>query len=121
MNLLDQLADAYLNGEEEFRFFFNRQTQEVYVPLEEEADDWEDDDQIEIVPVKNSREMYEVMVAFSKQFDSKIEEVLYQALNGRKPFRAFKEAASVVGVIDQWYDYELEYAKNQMNNWLEQL
>ena len=121
MDLLEQLADAYLNGEDELRFFYNRQTQEVYVPLEEEADDWEDDDQIEIVPVKSSHEMYEVMVEFSQQFEGKIEEALFQALNGRKPFRAFKEAASVVGVIDQWYDYELQYAKNQMNQWLEQL
>ena len=120
-DLLEQLADAYLNGEDELRFFYNRQTQEVYVPLEEEADDWEDDDHIEIVPVKNSREMYEVMVDFSNQFEGKIEEALFQALNGRKPFRAFKEAASVVGVIEQWYDFELEYAKNQINKWLEQL
>ena len=121
MDLIDQLADAFLNGEDELRFLYNRQTQEVYVPLEEEVDEWEVNDYLEVVPVKNSREMYEVMVEFSQQFEGKIEEALYQALNGRKPFRAFKEAASVVGVIEQWYDFELQYAKNQMNKWLKQL
>ncbi len=121
MDLLEQLADAYLNGEDELRFFYNSETQEVYVPLEEEADDWEEDDAIELVPVKSSREMYEVMVNFSNQFEGKVEEALFQALNGRKPFRAFKEAASVVGVIEQWYDYEMEYAKAQMKQWVAQL
>lgn len=121
MDLLEQLADAYLNGEDELRFFYNSETQEVYVPLEEEADDWEEDDSIELVPVKDSREMYEVMVDFSNQFEGKVEEALFQALNGRKPFRAFKEAVSVLGVIEQWYDYELEYAKKEMKQWLEEL
>ena len=121
MDLIEQLADAYLNGEEELRFFYNRETREVYVPLEEEADDWEDEENIELVPVKSSREMYEVMADFSRQFEGEIEEALFQALNGRKPFRAFKEAASVVGVIDQWYDYELAYAKTQMEQWLQQI
>ena len=121
MDLIEQLADAYLNGEEELRFFYNRETREVYVPLEEEADDWEYEENIELVPVKSSREMYEVMADFSRQFEGKIEEALFQALNGRKPFRAFKEAASVIGVIDQWYDYELAYAKTQMEQWLQQI
>ena len=121
MDLLEQLADAYLNGEQELRFFYNRQTQEVYVPLEEEAEDWEDDDDIELVPFKESHEMYEVMVDFSNQFEGDIEQALFNALNGKKPFRAFKDAAIDVGVIEKWYQFELDYAKLQMKEWLESI
>lgn len=121
MDVLEQLGDAYLNGEEGFRFFYNRQTKEVYVPLEEEVEDWEDDDDIELVPVKESREMYEVMVDFSNQFEGDLEQSLFLALNSRKPFRAFKDATVDAGLVEQWYQFEMNYAKQLMKKWLESL
>lgn len=120
MELLDQLVDAFLNGAQDFQFVYNRMTKEVDV-LEILDDDWEDDDNLVLVPYKESREMYEVMVDFSKQFEGEIEKKLFQALNGRKPFRAYQETANNLGIINAWYDYEQDYAKKQMQEWLESL
>lgn len=120
MELLEQLADAYLTGSAEFQFVYHRETQEVDM-LEMFDDDWEDDEDLELIPYKESREMYEVMVDFSKQYEGEQEEKLFQALNGRKPFHAFKETATDLGIVNAWYDYELAYAKQQMQAWLESL
>ncbi|MCH7322973.1 UPF0158 family protein [Solibacillus sp. MA9] len=120
MKLLEQLADAFLNGAQDFRFVYNRMTKEVDI-LEMLDNDWEDDDNLELVPYKESREMYEVMVDFSNQYEGELEEKLFQALNGRKPFHAFRETANSIGIINAWYDYEQEYVKKKMQEWLESL
>lgn len=117
IDIVEQLADAFLNGDSELRFVYNRMTQEIDV-LEPFDHDWEDDEHLELIPCKDSREMYEVMVEFSQQFEGEIEQALFLALNGRKPFLAFKDAADKVGVLNQWYDFEYAYAKEQMRKWL---
>lgn len=116
MESIEQLIDAYLEGEMGFQFFYNRETKEVYVPLEDE--DWEDDEVSIPVPYKQSREMYEVMVHFSQQFTGEVEQQLFLALNGRKPFRAFKDAADQLQLLDQWYVFERQYAEKQIREWL---
>lgn len=121
MDNLEQLADAFLNGDSELQFVYNRLTQEIDVLEPFDLFDEDDDENLELIPCKDSRDMYEVMVDFSKQFEGETEQVLYLALNGRKPFRAFKDAADKVGVLNQWYDFELAYAKKVIREWLQTL
>ena len=120
MDIVEQLADAFLNGDEQLQFVYHRITQEIDV-LNPYEMDWEDDENLELIPYKNSRAMYEVMVNFTEQFEGETEQALFLALNSKKPFRAFKDAAEEVGVLNAWYNFELAYAKQQMREWLETL
>ncbi len=117
--MMQQLVDAYLTGEYCFGFVYNRKTKEVYIPLDDE--DWEEDEAVVPVPYKESRQMYEVMVDFSNQFSEEIEEVLFRALNNRKPFRQFNEAAGQLGLLEQWDQFVQQFAEQRIKEWLEQL
>ena len=115
----EQLIDAFLDGEHSFQFYFNTHTNEVFIPLEDE--DLEDEEYIYPVPYKSSKEMYEVMVEFSKQVEDAVEEKLFIALNKRKPFINFKETLSNEGLLNSWHEFERAYAKQQVLEWLESI
>ena len=116
---LEQLIDAFLDGELSFQFYFSKHTNEVFIPFE--GEDIEDDENIYPVPFKSSKEMYEVMVEFSKQTEDTVEEKLFIALNKRKPFVNFKETLSNEGLLNVWHEFERAYAKQQVLKWLESI
>ena len=116
---IDQLIDAYLDGEQSFQFYFNKHTNEVFIPFE--GENIEDKEYIYPVPYKSSKEMYGVMVEFSKQTEDAIEEKLFIALNNRKPFLNFKETLSNEGLLNSWHEFERSYAKQQVLEWLKSI
>ena len=116
---IDELTDAFLDGEQSFQFYFNKHTNEVFLPFE--GEDVEDEDHIYPVPYKSSKEMYEVMVQFSKQTEDAVEEKLFTALNKRKPFLHFKETVRNEGLLNAWHDFERAYAKQQILEWIESI
>lgn len=116
---IEQLIDAFLDGEYSFQFYFNKQTNEVFIPFE--GEDIEDEEHIYPVPYKSSKEMYELMVEFSKQAEDAIEEKLFIALNKRKPFLNFKEILSNEDLLSDWHEFEHAYAQQQVLNWLESI
>lgn len=114
---IDELVDAFLEGDHFFQFYFNKETNEVFVPLE--GEDLDDEDHIYPIPYKSSDEMYGVMVKFSRQTNDEVEEKLFIALNKRKPFSQFKQVVTKEGLLDKWYDFERAYAKQQILDWIE--
>ena len=128
MELIDELIEAFLQGDYEFSFVFNMKTKEVLLgaPESETGEpgiDWDDDEATKFlvaVPQITSPEAYEIMVRFAREQDPDIADELMDVLNGKKPFRSFKDKLSDRGIGNKWYAFENDYAKSQMVEWLEQ-
>lgn len=120
-DFLEQLVDAFLDGDSSLQFYYNITTKDVFVPMDGTPYDDEDEDAIVPVPYKSSKEMYEVMVDFSKLQDDSLKEKLFKVLNNKKPFVNFKEVVSDADLTDAWREYEENYAKQQILEWLETL
>lgn len=128
MELIDELIEAFLQGDEEFSYAFNMKTKEVLLDASESETgepeiDWDDDEAVAYllsIPQIQSSEAHEIMVRFAKKQESDIATELLDVLNGRKPFRSFKDKLSERGIGDKWYEFENDYAKSQMVEWLKQ-
>lgn len=116
MKLIDELVDAYLYGNDEISYAFNQHTKEI-------ISDMADDDATEyliLIPKITAVECYDLMVTFSKGLDDDIAVLLVEVLNGKRPFRNFKDKISEHGIENKWYDFENNYAKIRMTEWLEE-
>lgn len=129
MDLIDELVTEYLFSNDEFSSFLNTKTGEILLNAPEELTgepeiDWDDDEATEDlveIPSATPSDIYEEMVRFSnKQPKSKLTQLMY-VLNGNNPFRKFKDKIVKLGIADQWYKHEEEFAKNIMQEWLEEV
>ena len=128
LKLLDEFVDVFLFGNDEMEYVFNRQTKEILLDAPESLTgepeiDWDDEEAVEfliMIPQITTAEAYDLMLGFAKTQDSTIAVQLLDVLNGRKPFRSFKDKLSECGIENQWYSFENEYAKNRMKEWLDQ-
>lgn len=68
----------------------------------------------------SSHKAFEVMVQFAKQQDAEIRSQLLNILEGRKPFRKFKDKVFTLGLQDSWYRYENDYVTNEVTQWLKE-
>lgn len=126
MKLLDELVDIYLHGPQaEMMSVLDIRTGDILLDAPESLTgeppiDWDDEESCFLVeiPTASSAEMFQVMVAFTKQQPERIAELLFTALDGRKPFRRFKDAINNVGLDQQWYNFEQLYAREKMQDWL---
>lgn len=126
---IDELIEAFLQGDHEFSYAFNIKTKEILLDAPKSVTgepeiDWDDDKAVEfllVIPQITSPEAYKLMVKFAEKQDSGIAVELLDVLNGRKPFRAFKDKLGEQEIGDKWYDFENNYAKSRMMEWLEQL
>ena len=84
--LIQQLIDAYLNGEKDLQFYLDRRTFEVFVPLEDEL---LEESYVSAIPYKTSKELYEIMFEFSRLQPKEVEGKLFLSLNNRKPLKNF--------------------------------
>ena len=114
MKLVQELVDAYLYGNDEISYVFNRDTKEIISDIPESLTG-----DLVKVPQISSTECYDLMVSFSEGLDADIEELLVEVLNGKRPFRSFKDKISEHGIENKWYDFENNYAKIKMVEWLE--
>jgi hypothetical protein len=46
---------------------------------------------------------------------------LFNALGRHKPFRRFKDILDNLGIRDEWFAFEYQCGKEQMEEWLEDL
>ena len=116
VKLMDEIIDAYLYGNDEISYAFNRHTKEI-------ISDIEDDDATEsliLIPKITASECYDLMVTFSNGLDADIAALLVEVLNGKRPFKTFKDKVSEHGIENKWYDFENNYAKVKMVEWLEE-
>ncbi|WP_162805725.1 UPF0158 family protein [Sporosarcina sp. PTS2304] len=126
MKLLDELIDIYLEGSDpEMEYVLNCRNEEILLDGPESLTgepeiDWDTDeaDDLIVIPTSSSSEMYQVMMEFAqKQSDDAVNR-LQASLNGRKPFPQFKDAVSELGVDKEWYEFERDYAREKMVEWL---
>ncbi|MEY9971819.1 hypothetical protein ABH966_002192 [Lysinibacillus sp. RC46] len=129
MKLLDELVDIFLNGNDnDISYVLNRRTGEVlldapeFITGEPEID-WDDEEvavDLVMIPNVSSSEMYDVMVSFAKKQSDPITMHLINVLNGRKPFRIFKEKINELSIENHWYQFEQDYAMSRMTEWLKE-
>jgi phage-related protein len=127
MNLLDELVTAYLDNNFEHPYYLDVQTGEVILNMDEvytgePGIDWDDDENIDRyidVPKIDSNEAFYVMTKFAKSTESDPEEKLFDALDGRKPFRRFKDFLYELDLWDEWNDFEYKYAEKMIRSWVE--
>lgn len=126
--MIDELVEAYLNGNDETSYIFNRETKEILLDMPEslsgereiERDDNDATQFLMRIPQMTTPEAYDLMVSFATKQDAEIAEQLVDVLNGRKPFQSFKDKIKGHGIENQWYDFENDYAKSRMLAWLTQ-
>ncbi|MBD7985960.1 hypothetical protein H9649_15420 [Sporosarcina sp. Sa2YVA2] len=66
------------------------------------------------IPVSSSSEMFQVMMEFARKQSADRMKVLFVALDGRNPFRRFKNTVIELGIDEEWFDFERMYARNIM-------
>ncbi len=127
LKLMDELIDAYLDNDFEHPYFLDLQTGEVILDLDESYTgepgiDWEDEeneDRYTDVRKIDSDEAYSVRMKFAQQTDSDPKMKLFDALEGHKPFRRFKDVLSELDIWEEWDSFERRYAEEEIKLWME--
>lgn len=126
MKLIEELIDIYLEGsQDEMRHILNRQNGEIlfdapHITGEPEIDlDDEESECLLEIPTSSTSEMYRVMVDFSTSQSEDHSTMLLDVLEGKKPFRRFKDKLIELGIDEMWYRFERDYAKGEVEAWLE--
>jgi hypothetical protein len=128
MELIDELVVVFLESDYELSYVLDKKTKEILLDAPESQTgmpeiDWEDDEAVQFlvrIPQITTDEAYDLMVKFAEMQDSSIADQLLDGLNGRKPFRSFKDKLGEQGIGDKWYEFENDYANNRMLEWLEE-
>ncbi len=132
MKVTQELIDAFLINDDQFSSVLNRVTGEIVLEasesmLDESESDWDDeeideemDENLIVIPQISSPEAFEIMVSFTTHQEPVVKDKLREILNGRKPFRNFKDNVHIMGLSESWYSFENDYAKNKLIEWLEE-
>lgn len=128
LELIQELVDLYQSQTEELSYYLDRVTGEIILDASESITgepeiDWDDEEATENyieIPQMTSREGFDLMVRFAKEQVSDVSTELFTILDRRKPFRNFKDKVFMLGLIENWYSYENDYATNQITQWLEE-
>lgn len=117
LDIINELVEAYLNGNEETLYVYNRLTKEIIMestatPSESELDT------LIVIPQMTSSEAHDLMVLFADKQETTISQQLLDVLKGKQPFQSFKEQIKGQGIENEWYDFEGEYAKEKMADWV---
>jgi CBS domain-containing protein len=128
MNVTQELIDAFLMNDDKFLYVLNRVTGEILLDASEfmtgepeiDWDDEEMDENLIVIPQISSPEAFEIMVSFTTKQEPVVSDKLRQILNGRKPFRNFKDTVQIMGLAESWYSFQNDCAKNKLIEWLEE-
>lgn len=111
-------------------WYLDRQTGEVirlsdFDELEEEEEIREsihddEEDRYLAIPSLSSHEGFRIMEDFAaSQKDERVRGVLMDALDRRRPFRAFKDALLGLGEVrEQWFKYHEDRLREHARDWL---
>ncbi|MEM8641347.1 MAG: UPF0158 family protein [Cyanobacteria bacterium P01_G01_bin.54] len=118
---LEDLQMAFKFTSSEVEQYLDRQTGQVVLnsedfPLEAELDNM---DRYLPIPTADSRAAYDDMEWFVMQVeDSDLREALANAINGRKPFRRFKDTLLGRPEREQWFKFSNERMQQRIVEWL---
>ena len=127
MQLMDEIIAAYLDNNFEHPYYLDLQTGQVILNMDEAYTgepgiDWDDEENEERfidIPKIDSNEAFYVMTKFAQRTESDPEDKLFDALNGYKPFRRFKDALYELDLWDEWNKFEHKFAKEVIQSWME--
>jgi len=128
MDIMDELIDAFLDYNEEHQYYLDIDNKRVIAETDssisgEDEIDWDDlesEDRYIEVPKLSINDAFDVRENFSETVDGVNREKLLNALEQRKPFRTFKDVLLQLGLDEQWYEFENNYGKTQIEEWLEE-
>ncbi len=129
MNLLDELLDIFLTNEPDTAFYDLKTKEIVYDWNEAETGepgiDWDEEGSEERyvgIPTIESSEAFRLMEKFAASVeDDRKSEKLFTVLDRPRPFRKFKDALFELDLRDQWYDFEYQYGKKRIEEWLKEV
>lgn len=128
LELIDELADVFLNRNDEMSCVLNYRTGKVLLDAPESLTgmpeiDWDSEEAADLVeiPMATASEIFEVMVEFAEQQADTVTIQLLDVLNKKRPFRMFKDKVEQLGIKKHWNDYEQSYARRVMTEWLKDI
>jgi hypothetical protein len=123
VNLLDELIDTYFTNNDPYDTYFDIKEKVIVYdadPAEtgEPGIDWDDNDSDERyieVPRITTDEAFRLMTWFAESVaDERVSNKLFDALDRPKPFRRFKDMLFEVGLRDEWFEFEFQYGKKEI-------
>ncbi len=111
---IEDIADALEETFDTWEQFLNKETGEIvslpnsdndcvdFEEYEELADEIEFSDNYVRLPNQYDINEYKIMEAFAEERE---DGRLFRALNGRKPFRHFKDAINNIGIAEEYYKF----------------
>jgi hypothetical protein len=118
MKLIDELAEVLLMTDREFEQYLNKETGEILLKMDMDEEDVEMDDRLALIPQISSPEAFDLMVMFANEQSEDNAFVLKDVLNQPRPFAKFKDKVYELGIHNEWFAFEDEYAKQRMLDWL---
>lgn len=126
---MDELCDAMAINSEKISHYLDLNTGTLVMrmdPLlsgysdEELEEELEDEERYLELPAIESHDAYKLMVEFMETVSStELQDRLTRALNGRKPFRVFKDVLyDFPEEREQWFKFEREAHRNKILEWL---
>jgi hypothetical protein len=101
--------------------YLDQESGEIIINFDNEdelPEDFFDNARYQLIEPLLSSESFQIMQDFVDQLqDNAAAKQLQKALNGKKPFRNFKDAVYEVDVADEWYQFEHERLKASAEDW----
>lgn len=121
---LSEVIDALDFTNDEIEYYYNPDTEEIFMSNIGEFEDLTEDELDElfeksiILPTKYDINEYEIMEDFAETInDTRLQNQLYISLNGSGAFRRFKDTCINFDIINDWYKFRDERYKEIAIDW----
>lgn len=121
---LNKVIDALDFINDEIEYYYNPDTEEIFMSNIGELEDLDEDELDELfeksimLPTRYDINKYEMMESFAETInDTRLQNQLYISLNGSGAFRRFKDTCINFEIIDAWYKFRDERYKEIAIDW----
>ncbi|WP_210468127.1 UPF0158 family protein [Sporosarcina sp. 6E9] len=129
MELIDELVVVFLESDYELSYVLDTKTKEILLDAPDSKNgmpeiDWDENEAVKNlvrIPQITTSEAYDLMVKFAETQDSNITVQLLDVLKRKEPLRTFEDKLGEQGIGDIWYEFENDYAKYRMSEWLKEV
>ena len=129
MELIDELVVVFLESDYELSYVLDTKNKEILLDAPDSKNgmpeiDWDENEAVKNlvrIPQITKSEAYDLMVKFAEMQDSNITVQLLDVLKRKEPLRTVEDKLGEQGIGDIWYEFENDYAKNRMSDWLKKV
>ena len=121
---LNEVIDALAFTNDEIEYYYNCDTEEIFMSNIGEFEDLTEDELDELfeksimLPTRYDINEYEMMEDFAETIsDTRLQNQLYISLNGSGAFRRFKDTCINFDIINDWYKFRDESYKEIAIDW----